>query len=202
MPTESFANNYQTTLSGNGGSITAAATTLLVASATGAPSVAGINQFRIVIDAEIMIVTAISSLTFTVTRGAEGTTAAIHGDGAAVSHIVTAAELNSLIANAIQIASTTQSGTTYTLALADQGTVIEFTSASATTVTVPPNSSVAFPVGTVIEFVQYGAGQITIAPGAGVTLRNPSSLTTRAQYSTVSIRQRATDTWVVSGDLT
>ena len=66
----------------------------------------------------------------------------------------------------------------------------------------PPNASVAFPVGTVIEIVQYGAGQITIAPGAAVTLRNPSSLTTRAQYSTIGLRQRAANEWVVSGDLT
>lgn len=201
MPTESFANNYQTTLAGNGGSITVGATTLLVASAAGAPSTTG-AQFRIIVDSEIMIVTAVSSLTFTVTRGAEGTTAAIHNDGAVVYHIVTAAPLNALIAAESQVAATTQAGTTYTLALADQGKVVELTSATAVTVTVPPNSSVAFPVGTVIEFLQYGAGQATLAAGSGVTLRNPSSLTTRAQYSTVAIRKRDTDEWCANGDLT
>lgn len=90
----------------------------------------------------------------------------------------------------------------YTLVLADAGKVVEMNVAGANTLTVPPNSSVAFPVGTIIEVHQYGAGQVTLTPGAGVTLRNPSSLTTRAQYSTVALRKRATDEWVVSGDLT
>ena len=92
--------------------------------------------------------------------------------------------------------------TAYTLALTDAGLVVECTSASATTITVPVSTSVAFPVGTVIEILQYGAGQVTIAAASGVTLRNPSSLTTRAQYSSISLRMRATDEWVVSGDLT
>lgn len=103
------------------------------------------------------------------------------------------------------VTSSQQSGTgssAYTLALTDQDTVVEMTGATAATVTVPPNSSVAFPVGTIIEIHQYGAGQVTMAAGAGVTLRNPSSLTTRAQYSTIGLRQRAANEWVVSGDLT
>lgn len=90
----------------------------------------------------------------------------------------------------------------YTLALADAGTVVEGTKATAQTVTVPPNASVAFPVGAVIEVVQIGAGQVTIVAGSGVTLRTAATLTTRAQYSAVVLRQRATDEWVVGGDLT
>lgn len=90
----------------------------------------------------------------------------------------------------------------YTLVLADAGKVVEMNVASGNTLTVPPNSSVAFPVGTIIEVHQYGAGQVTLTPGAAVTIRNPSSLTTRAQYSTVALRKRATDEWVASGDLT
>lgn len=99
------------------------------------------------------------------------------------------------------ITQTTQTAS-YTLVLADGGTSIDMNLASALNLTVPPNSSVAFPLGTMIEIAQYGAGQVTIVAGAGVTLRTPSSLTTRAQYSTVSLRKRATDEWIVSGDLT
>lgn len=106
-----------------------------------------------------------------------------------------------LEAGLLAVVSTTQAAN-YTLVLGDGGTVVEGTKATAQTVTVPPNSSVAFPIGTVIEVVQYGAGQITLTPGAGVTIRTPSSLTTRAQYSSVGIRKRATDEWVASGDLT
>lgn len=99
------------------------------------------------------------------------------------------------------IPATTQA-TSYTFALADAGTTVESTSATGVTFTVPPNSSVAFPVGTVIQVVQYGAGQVTLAPGAAVTLRQASSLTSRAQYSVMTLRKRGTNEWVVGGDCT
>jgi len=95
-----------------------------------------------------------------------------------------------------------QSGTAYTLALSDAGKAVECTSASAATVTVPLNATVAFPIGTAIEVLQYGAGQVTLSPASGVTLRTPSSLTSRAQYSSLSLRYRGGDEWVVGGDLT
>lgn len=105
------------------------------------------------------------------------------------------------VGGASSVITTTQAAN-YTLVLTDADTVLEGTKATAQTITVPPNSSVAFPIGTVIEIAQQGAGQITLTPGAGVTIRTPSSLTTRAQYSTVGIRKRGTDEWVASGDLT
>lgn len=90
----------------------------------------------------------------------------------------------------------------YTLVLGDAGKVVEVTSASATNVTVPQNSSVAFPVGTVIEVCQMGAGQVTIVQGTGSTLRASNGLKLRAQYSSASLRKRATNEWVVAGDVT
>lgn len=93
--------------------------------------------------------------------------------------------------------------TSYTAALTDRGTVVEMNAASAVNFTVPPNSSVAFDVGAVLEVCQYGAGQVTLVAGAAVTLRTPTgTLTTRAQYSSVTLRQRATNEWIVGGDLT
>jgi hypothetical protein len=90
----------------------------------------------------------------------------------------------------------------YTLTLTDAGCAVEVTSSSAVSVTVPPNSSVAFPVGSVIEVAQLGAGQVTIAAGSGVTINSAGSLTkTRAQYSSASLRKRGTDTWLLVGDL-
>lgn len=47
------------------------------------------GDFRILVDSEIMLVTARSSNTLTVTRGAEGTAAAIHSSAAAVTLILT-----------------------------------------------------------------------------------------------------------------
>jgi hypothetical protein len=90
----------------------------------------------------------------------------------------------------------------YTLVLTDVGKVVEVTSASATNVTVPQNSSVGFPVGTVIEVCQMGAGQVTIVAGTGTTLRAANGLKLRAQYSSASLRKRATNEWLVSGDTT
>lgn len=68
------------------------------------------------------------------------------------------------VAAAQQVTASTQAGTAYTLALSDASTAVEFTNSSAVTVTVPPNSSVAFPTGTVIELFQYGTGALTVAP--------------------------------------
>lgn len=95
----------------------------------------------------------------------------------------------------------TQTGN-YTLVLSDSGKVIEMNNASALTLTVPTNASVAFELGTVIEVWQQGAGQITVA-GAGVTFRNPSTggLKTASQYSSISLRKRATDEWAVEGGI-
>jgi hypothetical protein len=95
-----------------------------------------------------------------------------------------------------------QSGTTYTLVLTDAGKMIRCTNASAVTVTVPLNSSVAFPTGTVIEVRQAGAGQVTISPTGGVTLNSESSMRkTAAQYRGVSLIKVATDTWDLDGSL-
>ncbi len=90
----------------------------------------------------------------------------------------------------------------YTLTLADAGRAVEINTSGGSTLTIPTNTSVAFPIGTVIEITQIGAGSITIAPASGVTLQSAGGLLeTRVQYSTASIRKRATNTWLVVGDL-
>jgi hypothetical protein len=90
----------------------------------------------------------------------------------------------------------------YTLALTDANKALEMNSASSTTVTIPTNASVAFPVGTVIEIARVGAGAVTIAAAGGVTIQSADgSLALRGQYSVASIRKRATDTWLLAGDL-
>lgn len=95
-----------------------------------------------------------------------------------------------------------QTGTTYTLVLADAGKAVELSNASPVTLTVPPNSSVAFPTGTVVELARLGAGTVTVAAGAGVTIRSAGGLLgLRVQYSVASLRKRGTDEWVLGGDL-
>lgn len=89
----------------------------------------------------------------------------------------------------------------YTLALVDAGTVVEMDLAAPGTLTVPADASVAFPVGTLIEILQLGVGTVTVAPAAGVTLRTAATLSSRAQYSSVGLRKRAANEWIVAGDL-
>lgn len=114
--------------------------------------------------------------------------------GHAADHVDIAKLLNSTI--------NSQSGTTYTLALTDFGRVVETTSSSSVSVTVPPNSSVAVPVGSVVEIAQIGTGVVTVVAGAGVTINTPGTLVLRARYSSVAVRKQATDTWILAGDTT
>lgn len=101
-----------------------------------------------------------------------------------------------------------QTGTTYTFVLTDANNVIvELNNASAITATIPLNSSVAFPIGSQIQLLQTGAGQVSVAVTAGVTLNtSPASGTNagklRAQWSFATLIKRATDTWVLVGDVT
>lgn len=91
----------------------------------------------------------------------------------------------------------------YQLVLADAGKLVQMNVASANNLTVPPNSTVAFPVGTQILLHQLGAGQTTVVAAGGVTINRHSyfSLKLRGQYSTAMLIKIATDTWILSGQL-
>lgn len=101
----------------------------------------------------------------------------------------------------LALSTNAQSGTAYTLVLSDQGKAVEMNNGSANTLTVPPNSSVAFPTGTTILVIQTGAGQTTLAAGSGVTINATPGLKTRAQWSAATLVKRATNTWLAFGDL-
>jgi hypothetical protein len=94
-----------------------------------------------------------------------------------------------------------QTGTTYTLVLADAGKLVTLSNAAAITMTVPPNSSVAFGTGTRIALYQKGAGQVTVAQGSGVTVRTPETLKLQDQYSMAELIKIATDEWILVGRL-
>lgn len=94
-----------------------------------------------------------------------------------------------------------QTGTSYTLALDDAFKLVTMANAAANTVTVPPNSSAAFPIGTRIDLGQDGAGQTTIVAGSGVTIRTPETLKLRKQWAKATLIKRATDTWDIEGNL-
>lgn len=89
----------------------------------------------------------------------------------------------------------------YTLVISDAGKLITMDKSTANTLTIPPNSSVAFVVGTVIAVRQKGAGATTVTAGTGVTLNavTTGSATLSAQFSGVTLVQEAADTWSIVG---
>jgi len=116
------------------------------------------------------------------------------------SQVLTAAEQNQL-ATAI-IAINAQTGTTYTAVLTDDGKLVTMSNASANTITIPPNSGVAFGIGTQINIAQLGAGATTIVAGSGVTLNSAGAkLKLDAQYAVATCVKTDTNTWFVVGNL-
>jgi len=100
----------------------------------------------------------------------------------------------------------TQTGTTYTLVATDMGDLVTMDNASANTLTIPTNASVEFPIGTQILVEQEGAGTTTISGGTGsppaVTVHSAGDLFDFAsQYTTITMIKKATDTWLIVGDL-
>jgi hypothetical protein len=90
----------------------------------------------------------------------------------------------------------------YTLVLTDDGKFIDMNKGSAVTLTVPKNSSVAFPVGAGVILRQKGAGQVTIAPVDGdVTINYQDGLKTTAQHAVAALLQVAANVWVATGSL-
>lgn len=84
---ENLGNDFATTLAA--AITTVGQATCTVASSTGAPS----PQFRVRIDDELILVTAVSHPTWNITRGIESTTAATHLNGADVVLVLTKGSL-------------------------------------------------------------------------------------------------------------
>ena len=94
-----------------------------------------------------------------------------------------------------------QTGTSYGLVASDAGKMVTLSNASAITLTIPANASVAFPVGTEIDILQLGAGQVTVAITSD-TLNSYNSLTKLAgQYAGATLKKTGTTTWVLVGNL-
>lgn len=99
-----------------------------------------------------------------------------------------------------------QTGTTYTFVLTDSNnTLVTASNASAQTYTIPPNSSVAYPIGAQINVIAIGAGQVSFAQGSGVTIASAGATSTapklRVQYSAATAIKVGTDSWYVVGDI-
>lgn len=118
--------------------------------------------------------------------------------------------LNLIQTNAYEVTPTlnikTDTTTAYTFILGDAAnTFVRNNNASAIAVTIPPNSSVAFPVGAVLNLAQVGAGQVTISGGSGVTVTSAGATSatpkTRTTSSVATAIQTSANNWLVTGDI-
>jgi hypothetical protein len=160
--TELFANSATSTLNG---AINNAVTSLTVTSAALFPTS---GNFRILIDSEIMLVTAVAGAVFTVERGAEGTTAASHLNLAPVTCIVTAGALNAFVNNGIFA---TISGSTFTgpvVGASNGGFSGSLTRLVGGTpfITVPAGNSIGISTGSLGQIILSGSAT---APGGSTT---------------------------------
>ena len=102
----------------------------------------------------------------------------------------------------IQTVTTNRQTASYTLVLADRGKLVEMNVATANNLTIPLNSSVAFPIGTQIDLSQYGAGQTTVVATGGVTIRSTNSwVKLNARYGAATLIKIGTDEWYLFGNL-
>jgi hypothetical protein len=115
--------------------------------------------------------------------------------------VLTAAQMNS-IAN-LTVRAVTSTSDTFVVADADNK-LITYSNTGATTVTIPPNSSVAITTGSVINLIKIGAtGTMTIVQGAGVTVASAGAVSTSPTITTTfgaaSCIKVAADSWYVVG---
>jgi hypothetical protein len=90
----------------------------------------------------------------------------------------------------------------YEPALDDAGKTITFDSTSNTTITIPPNSSKAFPLGTRFDVLRMNTGLVTFVQGSGVNiLSKNSNKNIASRWSGATIIKTDTNTWVLIGDL-
>jgi hypothetical protein len=130
-----------------------------------------------------------------------GTTLASNVISSSLTSVGTLTNLTISGATILGPAVITQQSASYTLALSDQGKIIEMTNSTAATVTVPPNTT-AFPVGSQITVIRNGTGTVDFAAGGGVILLSDSAnLYLSTQYSAGTLIKRATNTWYLVGNL-
>ena len=115
---------------------------------------------------------------------------------------VTSAVQTQVDSKTAKLITTNRQTASYTLVLSDADKLIEMNVGSANNLTIPLNSSVAFPTGTQILLAQYGAGQTTIVATSGVTVRsNGGKLKLNVQYSGATLIKIGTDEWYLFGDI-
>lgn len=115
--------------------------------------------------------------------------------------VLTAAAMNS-IAN-LTLRNVTGTSDTFVLADADNK-LITYASTSATTITIPPESSVAFTTGSIINIIKIGStSTCTIVQGSGVTIASAGAISTSptitSAFKAASCIKVGSNSWYVVG---
>jgi hypothetical protein len=94
----------------------------------------------------------------------------------------------------------TVSGSTFTPPIDAANSFMSCTAAGGCTITIPPGSSVPFPINTELHFRQAG-GALTFTAGAGVTLSGVTGTlnATDRVGAVVTLKQIDSDVWVIFG---
>jgi len=98
---------------------------------------------------------------------------------------------------------TSSAATAYTLTSANSSKTTEFTAATDVTITIPTDpSNTTWPIGSSIELRQMGAGRLIFAVTSPATIVSTDGyLKTRTQYSSAFLEKRASNAWILTGDI-
>ena len=82
----------------------------------------------------------------------------------------------------------------YTIGLADRDKVVAMNNSTSANLTIPPDSSVNFPIGSLVYMNRIGSGSVSLVAGAGVTLTSTGDF---RQGEEILCRKRAANSWVI-----
>lgn len=89
-----------------------------------------------------------------------------------------------------------------TLSLNHEGAFLYVDNASNTTITIPLNTSVEFPLGAEIEICQWNTGNVIFVGATGVTINSVGGIKQISdRYASVGLKQVDTNVWLLNGSL-
>jgi hypothetical protein len=117
-------------------------------------------------------------------------------------HSSMAGTINSRSSDLISYA-TSSASTTYTVSSANTNKMTEFTAATDVTITIPSDpSDTTWPIGSGFELRQMGVGRLIVSVTSPATIVSTDGyLKTRTRYSSVFLEKRASNAWILTGDI-
>ena len=98
---------------------------------------------------------------------------------------------------------TSSAATAYTITSANSAKTTEFTATTDVTITIPSDpSNTTWPIGTSLELRQMGVGRLIFSATSPATIVSTDGyLKTRTQYSSAFLEKRASNAWILTGDI-